>query len=70
MTRAMLDLPGKRPNTSPEQVGRGQRPESVLSDILARKDFRAWLTVSCERQNLPVTIDDRATVTKVAALLK
>jgi len=36
---------------------------------MAREDFTAWLTASCERQSLPVTITDPSTLAAVATLL-
>jgi hypothetical protein len=35
----------------------------------AREEFMAWLTASCERQGLPVTVTDAATLAAIAALL-
>jgi hypothetical protein len=35
-----------------------------------RDEFTAWLTASCQRQALPVTITDPATLATVAALLR
>ena len=35
-----------------------------------RDEFTAWLTASCQRQALPVTITDPATLAAVAALLR
>ncbi|SKD28435.1 Uncharacterised protein [Mycobacteroides abscessus subsp. massiliense] len=32
-------------------------------------EFTAWLTDSCERQGVPVTITDPAVITQVATLL-
>lgn len=32
-------------------------------------EFTAWLTASCERQGVPVTVTDPAVMTKVATLL-
>ncbi|MEU9806880.1 hypothetical protein [Mycobacterium sp. NPDC050853] len=34
-----------------------------------RADFTAWLTASCERQGVPVTITDPGVITQVATLL-
>ncbi|WP_167668452.1 hypothetical protein [Mycobacteroides salmoniphilum] len=34
-----------------------------------RAEFTAWLTASCERQGVPVTITDPAVIGQVAALL-
>ncbi|EIU34266.1 hypothetical protein MA5S0708_0011 [Mycobacteroides abscessus 5S-0708] len=34
-----------------------------------RAQFTAWLTASCERQGVPVTITDPAVIGQVAALL-
>ncbi|MCS3790011.1 hypothetical protein HNP11_004210 [Tsukamurella ocularis] len=44
--------------------------EATLLALMSRADFRAWLTASCESQKLSVVIDDWATITTVAALLK
>jgi len=35
-----------------------------------RDEFTAWLTASCQRQALPVTITDPSTLATVAALLR
>ncbi|ORB48048.1 hypothetical protein [Mycobacterium persicum] len=34
-----------------------------------RPEFIAWLTASCERQNLPVTVTDPAVIARIATLL-
>lgn len=34
-----------------------------------RAEFTAWLTASCERQGVPVTISDPSVIEQVAALL-
>ncbi|WP_457062220.1 hypothetical protein [Mycobacteroides abscessus] len=34
-----------------------------------RTEFTAWLQASCERQGVPLTITDPATITQVATLL-
>jgi hypothetical protein len=36
----------------------------------AREEFTAWLTASCERQALPVTVTDPATLAAIATLLR
>jgi len=38
--------------------------------LAGRDEFTAWLTASCQRQALPVTITDHATLATVAALLR
>jgi hypothetical protein len=35
-----------------------------------REEFTAWLTASCERQALPVTISDPTTLAAIATLLR
>jgi hypothetical protein len=35
----------------------------------SRDEFVAWLTASCQRQHVPVTISDPATIAHVATLL-
>jgi hypothetical protein len=39
-------------------------------DGTGREEFTAWLTASCQRQNLPVTITDPTALAAVAALLR
>jgi hypothetical protein len=34
-----------------------------------RPEFIAWLTASCERQGLPVTVTDPAVIARIATLL-
>ncbi len=34
-----------------------------------RAEFTAWLTASCERQGVPLTINDPAVINQVAVLL-
>jgi hypothetical protein len=36
----------------------------------AREEFTAWLTASCQRQALPVTINDPTTLAAIATLLR
>ncbi|MCV7258014.1 hypothetical protein [Mycobacterium shimoidei] len=36
----------------------------------SREQFTAWLTASCKRQNLPITITDPTTLATVATLLR
>jgi hypothetical protein len=36
----------------------------------ARDEFTAWLTASCQRQALPVTVTDPTTLAAVATLLR
>jgi hypothetical protein len=36
----------------------------------ARDEFTAWLTASCQRQSLSVTITDPTTLASIAALLR
>lgn len=47
------------------------RPEPVMADggEYDRAEFTAWLTASCERQGVPVSIADPAVITQVVALL-
>lgn len=64
--------PGQAINT-----GAGGAPEDSTDQqshhhatcLMAREDFTAWLTASCERQSLPVTITDPSTLAAVATLL-
>lgn len=35
-----------------------------------RAEFTAWLTESCERQGVPLTITDPSVITQVATLLR
>lgn len=34
-----------------------------------RPEFIAWLTASCERQNVPVTVSDPTVIARIATLL-
>ncbi|WP_100467002.1 hypothetical protein [Mycobacteroides abscessus] len=34
-----------------------------------RTEFTAWLTASCERQGVPVTITDPTVITQIATLI-
>ena len=63
--------PNMRGPSRPSPVACAERTAgATVPALMAREDFRAWLATSCERQNLPVVINDLATLTKVAALLQ
>jgi len=36
----------------------------------AREEFTAWLTASCQRQGLPVVVNDATTLAAIATLLQ
>lgn len=44
------------------------RPEPVMADY-DRAEFTTWLTASCERQGVPVTISDPAVINQVVTLM-
>ena len=46
-----------------------QRSRDHTGYPATREEFTAWLTASCQRQALPVTISDPATLAAVATLL-
>lgn len=70
MTGRTIDSCGNRQSRSVVFDRVERTGEATVSALMSRADFRAWLTASCESQNLPVVIDDWATITTVAALLK
>jgi hypothetical protein len=37
--------------------------------LYERSEFIAWLTASCERQNVPVTVTDPTVIARIATLL-
>jgi hypothetical protein len=45
-------------------------PSNVTNCPTGREEFIAWLTASCQRQALPVTITDPTVLAAVAALLR
>ena len=45
-------------------------PGNVTDCPTGREEFIAWLTASCQRQALPVTITDPTVLAAVAALLR
>lgn len=47
-------------------TARSATPHTQSPDVTA---FTAWLTASCERQGVPVTIRDPGVITQVATLL-
>ncbi len=47
-------------------TARSATPHTQSPDVTA---FTAWLTASCERQGVPVTIHDPGVITQVATLL-
>lgn len=53
--------------TSPAAAGRN--PDAGVVPLHQRPEFTAWLTASCQRQDLPVTITDPIVIEKIATLL-
>ena len=45
------------------------QPTTPSASALADEAFIAWLTASCQRQGVPVTIRDPAIITQIATLL-
>lgn len=49
--------------------GTGRNPGAGAAALHERPEFIAWLTASCQRQNLPVTITDPTVIARIATLL-
>ncbi|QUD85919.1 hypothetical protein J8M97_25380 [Gordonia polyisoprenivorans] len=47
-----------------------ERPATVRRSRCDDDAFRAWLTESCQRQGVPLTITDPAIINQIAVLLK
>ncbi len=53
-----------------EQPVTGEHSHDSGQCSIARDEFTAWLTASCERQALSVTVTDPATLAAIATLLR
>jgi hypothetical protein len=53
---------------TPPQAAGNQDAGAV--PLYERPEFTAWLTASCERQALPVTVTDPTTLAAIATLLR
>lgn len=49
--------------------GAGRNPGASAVPLHERPEFIAWLTASCQRQGLPVTITDPTVIARIATLL-
>jgi hypothetical protein len=49
--------------------GAGRNHDAGTVPLYERPEFIAWLTASCERQNVPVTITDPTVIARIATLL-
>lgn len=49
--------------------GTAANPDAGAVPPYERPEFIAWLTASCERQNLPVTVTDPTVIERIATLL-
>ena len=47
-----------------------RRADGATAGGYSRAEFTAWLTQSCQRQGIPVTITDTHIINQVAVLLK
>ncbi|ETZ72422.1 MULTISPECIES: hypothetical protein [Mycobacteriaceae] len=54
--------------TTPPAAGNNHDAGAV--PLHERPEFIAWLTASCERQNLAVTVTDPTTLAAIATLLR
>lgn len=64
---------GGRAASDPKQVGAQSSTSGQPSDRVGgtgRDEFTAWLTSSCERQALSVTITDPTALAAIATLLR
>lgn len=49
--------------------GTATNPDAGAVPPYERPEFIAWLTASCERQNVPVTVTDPTVIARIATLL-
>lgn len=54
--------------TTPEDGTAGNHDAGAVP-LYEGPEFIAWLTASCERQNLPVTVTDPTVIARIATLL-